>query len=52
VLVAWFVGDHLLFWDFGPYGIIYMNVCVVITVVMVKLLRDFASYGIIFSVLL
>jgi hypothetical protein len=22
------VGDHLLLRDFGPYGIIFMNVCV------------------------
>jgi hypothetical protein len=26
-LVAWLVGNHLLFRDFGPYGIIFMNVC-------------------------
>jgi uncharacterized YccA/Bax inhibitor family protein len=32
--------------DFGPYGIIFMNVCV--TVAMVMLLRDFGPYGIIF----
>jgi hypothetical protein len=31
------VGDHLLLRDFGPYGIIFMNVCVVITVAMVML---------------
>jgi hypothetical protein len=32
--------------DFGPYGIVFMNVCVVITVAMVLLLRDFGPYGI------
>jgi hypothetical protein len=31
----------MLFWDFGPYGIIYMNMCVVMTVAMVMLLRYF-----------
>jgi uncharacterized YccA/Bax inhibitor family protein len=35
------VGDHLLLRDFEPYGIIFMNVCVVINVAMVMLLRDF-----------
>jgi hypothetical protein len=44
----WLIGDHLLFRDFGPYRIIFMNVCVVITVVMIMLLRDFGPYGIIF----
>jgi uncharacterized YccA/Bax inhibitor family protein len=42
------VGDHLLLRDFGPYEIIFMNVCVVITNAMVKLLKDFGPYGIIF----
>jgi hypothetical protein len=37
---------HLLFGDFELYGIIFINACVVITVAMVMLLRDFASYGI------
>jgi hypothetical protein len=32
---------------FWPYGIIFMNVCVV-TIAMVMLLRDFGPYGIIF----
>jgi hypothetical protein len=41
------VGDHLLFWDFGPYGIIYMNVCVVLIVAIMMLLLDFGPYGII-----
>jgi hypothetical protein len=31
MFVAWFVGwlirDHLLLRDYGPYGIIFMNVC-------------------------
>jgi hypothetical protein len=35
------VGDHLLLIDFGPYGIIFLNMCVVTTVAMVMLLRDF-----------
>jgi hypothetical protein len=35
------VGDYLLLRDFGSYGIIIMNVCVVITVAMVMLLREF-----------
>jgi hypothetical protein len=25
------VGDYLLFWDFVPYGIIFMSVCVFTT---------------------
>jgi hypothetical protein len=41
------VGDHLLLRDFGPYGIILMNVFVITTVAMVMLLRDFGSFGII-----
>jgi hypothetical protein len=42
-LVGWLVCNHLLLRDFGPYGIISMNVCV-ITVAMVLLLRDFGGY--------
>jgi fluoride ion exporter CrcB/FEX len=36
--------------DFGPYGIIYVNVCGTtrITVVIAMLLRDFGPYAIIF----
>jgi hypothetical protein len=45
MLVAWLVGDNLLLRDSGPYGIIFMNVCVVITVAMVMLLRNFGPYG-------
>jgi uncharacterized YccA/Bax inhibitor family protein len=45
MLVAWLVGDHLLLRNFGPYVIIFMNVCVVITVAMVMLLRDFGRHG-------
>jgi hypothetical protein len=41
------VGDHLLLRDFAPYGMIFMNMCVVITVVMAMLLRDSGPYGII-----
>jgi hypothetical protein len=37
--------DYLLLRDFGPYGIIFMNVRVVITVAMVMLLREFGPYG-------
>jgi hypothetical protein len=39
------VGEHLLLRDFGPYGIIFMNVCVVITVATVLLLRGFGPDG-------
>jgi hypothetical protein len=39
---CWLDGDHLLFRDCVPYGIIFMNLCVVITVAMVMLLRDFS----------
>jgi hypothetical protein len=46
------VGDQLLLTDFGPYGIIFMTVCVVITVAMVVLLRDFGPYGIFMTVCL
>jgi hypothetical protein len=42
------VGDYLPLRDFEPYGIIFMNVCDIITVAMVILLRDFGPYGIIF----
>jgi hypothetical protein len=44
------VGDHLLLRDSGPYGIIFMNACVVITVAMVMMLRDFGPYGIFMNV--
>jgi hypothetical protein len=44
-MVAWLVGDHLLFRYFGPYGKLLFNV-VVITSAMVMLLRDFWAYGI------
>jgi hypothetical protein len=42
------VGDHVLLRDFGPYGIIFMNVFVVITVAMVMMFGDFGPHGIIF----
>jgi hypothetical protein len=48
VLAAWLVGEHLLSRDFGSYGIIFMNVYVVLTVAMTMLLRDSGPYGIIF----
>jgi hypothetical protein len=39
----------LLLRDFGTYGKIFTNVCVVvITVAIVMLLRDFGPYGILF----
>jgi hypothetical protein len=46
VLVTWLVGDHLPLRDFGPYGIIFINVCVVMTVATVMLLKDFWPYWI------
>jgi hypothetical protein len=42
------VDDHLLLRNFEPYVIIFMNVCVVITVAMVMMLRDIGTYVIIF----
>jgi hypothetical protein len=27
LVAGWLVSDHLMLRDFGPYGIIYMNVC-------------------------
>jgi hypothetical protein len=47
-MVFWLIVDYLLLRDFGPYGIKFMNVCVVITVAMVMLLRDFGPCGKIF----
>jgi hypothetical protein len=41
------VDDNLLLRDFGPYEVIFMNVCVV-TVAMSMLIRDFWPYRIIF----
>jgi hypothetical protein len=38
------VGDHFLSRDFGPHGIIFTNVCIVITVAMVTLLRNIELY--------
>jgi uncharacterized YccA/Bax inhibitor family protein len=46
VSVDSFFGNHLLLRGFGPYEIIFMYVCVVITVAMVLLLRDFRPYEI------
>jgi hypothetical protein len=37
--------DHLLLREFGSYMMIFMNVCVVIIVAMVMLLRDFGPYA-------
>jgi hypothetical protein len=47
-LFAWLVGEHLLLRDFGPYRIIFMNMCVIADVIMVMLLRDFEPCDIIF----
>jgi hypothetical protein len=44
MLVAWLIGDHLLL-KTGSYEVIFMNLCVVQTVAMVMLLRDFGTYG-------
>jgi uncharacterized YccA/Bax inhibitor family protein len=44
-------GGLLLLRDFGPNGIIFTNVCVVITVSMAMLLRDFGPNGIIFMII-
>jgi hypothetical protein len=46
--LGWLVGDPLCLRDFGPYGIIFINVCVIITVAMVMLLGIFGSYRIVF----
>jgi hypothetical protein len=43
---CWMVGDHLVFSDVWPYGIMSRYVCV--TVALVILIRDFRPYGIIF----
>jgi hypothetical protein len=40
-MVALFVGDHLLLRDFGPYGVIFMNVCAVVV-----LFKDFGTKAI------
>jgi hypothetical protein len=40
--------DLLLLKDFGPYGIIFMNVCVLIAVAVIMVLRDLGPYGVIF----
>jgi hypothetical protein len=51
VLVSSFAGwlvDHLVLRNFGPYGVIFMNVCVVINVAVVMLLRDSGLHGTIF----
>jgi hypothetical protein len=38
------VGDHLLLRDYGPYRIIFINVCVIITDAMLMILRNFGPY--------
>lgn len=42
------VANHLLGRDFGPYETIFKNVCAVVTVATVMLLRDFGHYWITF----
>jgi hypothetical protein len=44
-LIDWLVGDHLLLRYIEPYGVIFMDVCDVITVTMGS---DFWACGIIF----
>jgi hypothetical protein len=39
--------DHLLLRDFGPYGIIFINMCFLTTVAMVILFMDFGPNGIV-----
>jgi hypothetical protein len=48
--VGWMAVDHLPLRDLGPYVIMFMNVCVVITVAMVMLLRDLGACKIIFTI--
>jgi hypothetical protein len=40
-MVAWLVGYHLLLRYFGPHRLMCMNVCVVNTIVILMMLRDF-----------
>jgi hypothetical protein len=42
------VGHHLLLRDLEPYGITLINVCVIITAIVVMTLRGFGPYWIIF----
>jgi hypothetical protein len=44
MLAGWLVGNNFLLGDFGPYGVTFINVCVVIAFDMVMLLRDFGPY--------
>jgi hypothetical protein len=37
------VVDHLPLRDFGPYGIIFMNMCFVITIAMLMRLKGFSA---------
>jgi hypothetical protein len=53
-LVSWSLHDHFLlrdFGDFGPYGIIFINLWVVVTVSMVILLKNFGPCGLLFITL-
>lgn len=48
-LVSWLIWcDYLLLKDFRSCGIMFMIVCVVITVATVMLLRDFGPFGLVF----
>jgi hypothetical protein len=47
-LAGWSVGYHLLVRNFEPYVMIFMNVCVSISVAVAMLLWDIEFYGIIF----
>jgi hypothetical protein len=40
-MVAVFVGDHLLLRNFGPYKIIFMNVCAVVVFLRILGLRRY-----------
>jgi hypothetical protein len=45
--VGWLVGQFLLT-DFGPYGIVYINVCVVIALTIIMLVKEFGPLRIVF----
>jgi hypothetical protein len=38
----------MMIWGLGYYGIIFMKICIVITVAMAMLLRGFGYYGFIY----
>jgi hypothetical protein len=49
IRACWLVGNYLLLSDFGPYGVIFMNVCVIVMVAMAMWLGVFGPYGIVFD---